>query len=85
MEIASVSGPALAGLLVAAAGSRTVYILQGNRPQPVEIKTGISDGVMTEVTDGLKEGERVVTAQLSGPTTANAPQPGNPFGGPRRL
>jgi len=64
---------------------RTVYVLQGNRPQPVQIKTGISDGVMTEVIDGLKEGEHVVTAQLSGPTTANAPQQGNPFGGPRRF
>ena len=64
---------------------RTVYVLQGNRPQPAQIKTGISDGVMTEVTDGLKEGERVVTAQLSGPTTANATQPGNPFSGPRRF
>jgi HlyD family secretion protein len=64
---------------------RTVYALQGNRPQPVQIKTGISDGVMTEVADGLKEGERVVTAQLSGPTTANATQPGNPFSGPRRF
>src|SRR6266550_4509505 len=30
---------------------RTVYVLQGNRPQPAQIKTGISDGVMTEVTD----------------------------------
>jgi len=40
---------------------------------------------MTEVTDGLKEGERVVTAQLGGPATANAPQQGNPFGGARRF
>jgi HlyD family secretion protein len=64
---------------------RTVYVLQGSKPQPVQIKTGISDGVMTEVTDGLKEDERVVTAQLSGSTTANAPQQGNPFSGPRRF
>jgi len=64
---------------------RTVYVLQGNRPQPVQIKTGISDGVMTEVTDGLKEGNRVVIAQLSGPSTASASQPGNPFSGPRRF
>ena len=64
---------------------RTIYVLQGNRPQPVEIKTGISDGVMTEVTEGLKEGERVITAQLSGPTAANTPQQGNPFSGPRRF
>ena len=64
---------------------RTVYVLQGNRPQPVQIKTGISDGVMTEVTDGLKEGNRVVIAQLSGPSTASASQPGNPFSGTRRF
>jgi len=64
---------------------RTVYVLQGNRPQPVQIKTGISDGVMTEVTDGLKEGNRAVIAQLSGPSTASASQPGNPFSGPRRF
>src|SRR5438105_7075556 len=64
---------------------RTIYVLQGNRPQPVEVKTGISDGVMTEVTEGLKEGERVITAQLSGPTAANTPQQGNPFSGLRRF
>jgi HlyD family secretion protein len=64
---------------------RTVYVLHGSTPQPVQIKTGISDGVMTEVTNGLKEGDRVVTAQLSGSNTANAPQPGNPFSGPRRF
>jgi HlyD family secretion protein len=64
---------------------RTVYVLQGNKPRPVQIKTGISDGVMTEVADGLKEGERVVTAQLSGSITANGPQQGNPFSGPRRF
>jgi HlyD family secretion protein len=64
---------------------RTVYVLHGSTPQPVQIKTGISDGVMTEVSDGLKEGDRVVTAQLSGPNAANAPQQGNPFSGPRRF
>src|SRR5213595_4259511 len=34
---------------------RTVYVLPngGTRPQPVQIKTGISDGIMTEVVEGL--------------------------------
>src|SRR5205814_6528736 len=43
---------------------RTVYILPkfGSRPRAVQIKTGISDGIMTEVVEGLKEGDRVVTA-----------------------
>ena len=66
---------------------RTVYVLPnfGSRPQPVQIKTGISDGIMTEVVEGLKEGDRVVTAELTSTTAAPSP-PANPFGGgPRRF
>src|SRR5881275_301165 len=66
---------------------RTVYVLPGgaSRPQPAQIKTGISDGIMTEVLDGLKEGDRVVTAELTSTTAAPSP-PTNPFGGsPRRF
>src|SRR5436309_3184257 len=44
---------------------RTVYELSFGRPKPLQIKTGISDGVLTEVTEGLKEGDKVVTAELS--------------------
>src|SRR5437762_6740037 len=40
---------------------RTVYVLSFGRPKPVQIKTGISDGIVTEVTEGLNEGDRVVT------------------------
>ncbi|MGZ4967141.1 MAG: efflux RND transporter periplasmic adaptor subunit [Chthoniobacterales bacterium] len=58
---------------------RTVYVFNGKKTEPVQIKTGISDGVMTEVTEGLKEGDRVVTAQL-GAGAASA-QSANPFGG----
>src|SRR5882762_4577068 len=64
---------------------RTVYVLSGSRPKPVEIKTGISDGVVTEVVEGLKEGDRVVTAELSSAVAAPSPAT-NPFGGgPRRF
>ena len=64
---------------------RTVYVLSGSRPHAVQIRTGISDGVITEVADGLKEGDRVVTAELTA-TTAAASPPANPFGGgPRRF
>ncbi len=64
---------------------RTVYVLRGGKPQPVQITTGISDGVMTEVTEGLNAGDSVVVGQLTAPASA-APQP-NPFGGggPRRF
>jgi HlyD family secretion protein len=66
---------------------RTVYVLPSgaSRPQPRQIKTGISDGIVTEVVEGLKEGDRVVTAELSSTTAAPSP-PANPFGGgPRRF
>jgi HlyD family secretion protein len=66
---------------------RTVYVLAsgGSKPTAVTIKTGISDGVTTEVLEGLKEGDRVVTGMtVSG---AAATPASNPFsgGGPRRF
>ena len=61
---------------------RTVYVLLGSRPQPTQIKTGISDGVVTEVLEGLKEGDRVVTAELNAAASSPA---SNPFGGSRRF
>ncbi len=64
---------------------RTVYCLSGSRPAPVQIKTGISDGVVTEVVEGLKEGDRIVTAEIS-PQSQNPSAPANPFsGGGRRF
>ena len=64
---------------------RTVYVLSVGRPQPVQIKTGISDGVVTEVIEGSKDGDRVVTAELSSKSPVGSP-PANPFsGGPRRF
>ena len=63
---------------------RTVYVFSGNRPQPTQIKTGISDGIVTEVMEGLKEGDRVVTAELTSATSSSSPA-SNPFGGSRRF
>jgi HlyD family secretion protein len=64
---------------------RTIYVLPSgaSRPQPVQVKTGISDGITTEVIEGLKEGNRVVTAELTSTATAPSP-PANPFSGGRR-
>jgi HlyD family secretion protein len=66
---------------------RTVYVLTpgaAGRPQPRQIKTGISDGIMTEVVEGLKDGDRVVTAEIG--SAGGAPSPAsNPFGGGRRF
>jgi HlyD family secretion protein len=70
--------------------SRTVYTLQtgpdGKQTvSPVQIKVGISDGVYTQVTDGLKEGDMVVIGQNPvGGDSAQGPS-SNPFGGMRRF
>ena len=63
---------------------RTAYILSGSQPTPVQIKTGISDGVVTEVVEGLKEGDRVVTAEMAAKSQP-ASTPANPFSGGRRF
>jgi HlyD family secretion protein len=80
----STSGPG--GARMSGGGrERTVYILSGSRPHPMQIKTGISDGIVTEVLEGLKEGDRVVTAELTS-TAVTATPAANPFGGgPRRF
>jgi HlyD family secretion protein len=62
---------------------RTVYLLSGSGPTPVQIKTGISDGISTEVTAGLKDGDRVITA-MTGKPNDSAQQANNPFTGSRR-
>ena len=70
---------------------RTVYTLGPSAPaggdseptpQPVRVKTGISDGAFTEITDGLKEDDTIITAlkQPLSPTTT-APAGTSPFGG----
>jgi HlyD family secretion protein len=64
--------------------ARTVYVLAGNKPQPVSIKTGISDGIFTEVLDGLKEGDLVITSATSKTGAAQSQSPFSP-GMPRRF
>jgi HlyD family secretion protein len=64
---------------------RTVYTLSFGKPKPAQIKTGISDGIVTEVTDGLKEGDKVVTAEISSAASPSGSPPTNPFSGGRRF
>jgi HlyD family secretion protein len=63
---------------------RTVYVLSGSRPKPVQIKTGISDGIVTELIEGLKQGDKVVTAELTSAAASQSPG-ANPFSGQRRF
>jgi HlyD family secretion protein len=61
----------------------TLYVLSGTgkaaKLQAVQVKTGISDGISTEVLSGLNEGARVVTGVVS--TGAQAVKSSNPLGG----
>jgi HlyD family secretion protein len=47
---------------------RTIYVLRGEgpeaKPEAVKIKTGISDGIFTEILEGLQEGDPVVVAMV---------------------
>jgi len=68
---------------------RTVYVLPSDTAKTglraVQIKIGISDGIDTEVLDGLKEGDQVVTGATSTSTQTTTPT-SSPFGGgPRRF
>jgi HlyD family secretion protein len=69
--------------------ARTVYVLEKSsdpkeqpKLKPVQVKLGITDGVSTEVLDGLEEGTEVVTGAFSSGDNASRQGPsGNPFGG----
>jgi HlyD family secretion protein len=44
-------------------GERTIYVLENGAPKPVTVKTGVSDGKLTEVVSGdLKAGDEVITS-----------------------
>ena len=76
---------------------RSVYVLSTNTPpgsddpvvapRAVRVKAGITDGAYTEITDGLQEGDPVITAVklLAAQAAAAAPAGQSPFGGPPRM
>ncbi len=64
--------------------TRTVYRLPGGnpkaKPEAVSAKLGISDGVNTEVIDGLKEGDVIITG-LNSTLGSGSQGSASPFGG----
>jgi HlyD family secretion protein len=63
---------------------RTVYILANGQPQAVPVKLGISDAIHTEVLEGLKENDAVITGVIAPQVVPT--QPGtNPLSGGRRF
>jgi HlyD family secretion protein len=65
-------------------GIRTVYMLAGDSdaPQlkPIQIRTGITDGIFTEVVEGLQESDKIVASVVQ-PDAQNASPAASPFGG----
>lgn len=64
--------------------TRTVFVLPDKsdkdaKPKPVQVKVGITDGISTEVMDGLKEGDEVITGLIS-PADQQGGSGGRPFG-----
>ena len=77
------SGSAASGLARAKQTHRTVYTLAaGDAPalKPVQIKTGISDGIFTEVLEGLDEGAVVIVGLNTPRGTSATPAGKTPFG-----
>jgi HlyD family secretion protein len=70
------------------ASVHTVYVLSGQghdvKLKPIQIRTGISDGIYTEVVSGLKEGDQIVTSSFMIGSPGSSPS-SNPFGGFRRF
>jgi len=69
--------------------TRTLYTLsrEGSAPPKMDaatVKLGITDGTYTEILEGLKEGDQVITSALIPGAKANAPA-ANPFSGGRRF
>jgi HlyD family secretion protein len=76
---------------------RNIYVLSTNMPpgggdpvltpRPVRVRAGITDGSYTEITDGLQEGDPVITAVKlpAAQAAAAAPAGQSPFGGPPRM
>jgi HlyD family secretion protein len=61
---------------------RQVWVLRGERPTPVNVKVGVSDGTLSEIVEGdVKEGEEVVTDIASGQKGAASTQGGPRFRG----
>jgi HlyD family secretion protein len=56
-----------------------LWVKQGDNIIPVRVKTGISDGSVTEITGNIKEGDEVITGIVSSTGNKASTQQQNPF------
>ncbi len=77
--------PGTAGMVRGKIGKPRVYIPEKGSAKPIEVETGLSDGVFTEVRgDGVKEGMLVITDRaMGGPGGGGRPDPSRSMRPPR--
>lgn len=65
-------------------GKSKVWTRQGNTYKAIPVETGVTNGMLTEVKNGLKPGDMVITDLRANMPVAEQPQTQNPFmPGPR--
>lgn len=86
VERGLVAAPAAPGETVVT--TRTVYRLAGGDknavPEAVSVKIGITDGMASELVEGLNEGDVIITGVVLGTATPSGQPANNPFGGGQR-
>ena len=60
-----------------------VYVLRDDKPVAVAIRTGLNDGQFTEILEGLKEGENVITSMVAPKSAGSNQGLTNPFAPPK--
>ena len=55
-----------------ATGATTVDVLRGGALTPVQVQTGITDGVQTQIVSGLAAGDQVVTGVAAATGTSKS-------------
>jgi HlyD family secretion protein len=60
---------------------RSVYKLVNGKPEAVKVKLGITDGIFTEVLEGLTAGDQIITGVTSPQAETQPPTGTNPFSG----
>jgi len=56
----------------AAPQAKTIWVLRGGSPQSVDVHVGLTDGTVTELIDGLSEGDPVIVDVDGGDGTASS-------------
>lgn len=56
-------------------GKTQVQILVDNQPRSIEVETGLTDDVQTEIISGLKEGQEIITGTIGEEVEKGKPSP----------